>query len=327
MHESNHSADALLARARSGDVRALTALGKRMLVGQGAKFDTPQALTLLREAASRNDGEATALLGVCAAWGIGQARDIHAAIDCLQRAAHLGWESARRELELLRRRGKGTSQIQHEVDLSAWTTPPPGQILRDKPRLIVFKQFASDDECRWLIERGRPQMTRAKVYRDSAEARFADTRTNREASLTIFNADLALSLMRDRIAAAALVSSTHFEVAKILHYAPGEQFALHADFIEPSTPDLIRQIATLGQRAATFLLYLNDDYAGGATEFPRLALRHRGARGDALLFSNIDAAGEPDYDTIHAGLPTTEGEKWVLSQWIRTRSLAAASTG
>jgi hypothetical protein len=169
-------------------------------------------------------------------------------------------------------------------------------------------------------------MTRAKVYQDSAEARVADTRTNREASLTIFNADIALSLIRDRISAASRVSSTHFEVAKILHYAPGEQFALHADFVEPRTPDLIRQIATIGQRAATFLIYLNDDYEGGATEFPRLELRHRGARGDALLFSNVDAAGEPDYDTIHAGLPPTVGEKWILSQWIRTRSLAAVGT-
>jgi hypothetical protein len=188
----------------------------------------------------------------------------------------------------------------------------------------VFERFANDDECRWLIQHSRPHLTRAMVYRGSAEAHVADTRTNREVALTIFNADVALSLIRDRIAAAARVPTTHFEVAKILHYAPGQQFALHADFIEPRTPEMTREIATRGQRTATFLIYLNDDYAGGATEFPRLGLLHRGARGDALLFSNVDADGEPDYDTLHAGLPPTSGEKWVLSQWIRARPLVAA---
>jgi hypothetical protein len=38
-----------------------------------------------------------------------------------------------------------------------------------------------------------------------------------------------------------------------------------------------------------------------------------------LLFDNIDPGGAPDHDTVHTGMPPTSGEKWVLSQWIRTR--------
>ena len=72
-----------------------------------------------------------------------------------------------------------------------------------------------------------------------------------------------------------------------------------------------------GQRTETFLIYLNDDYSGGETHFPELGLSHVGARGDALVFSNVDAAGKPDDATRHAGLPPTSGEKWLFSQWIR----------
>ncbi len=162
-------------------------------------------------------------------------------------------------------------------------------------------------------------LQRAKVYRSSSTAQVAETRTNREMSFTIFNADVVVSLIRDRIAAACGAAVTHFEIAKLLHYSPGEQFALHADFIEPKTPELARDLAARGQRAATFLIYLNDGYEGGATQFPRLDWQYRGGRGDALLFSNVDAGGAPDYDTVHAGMPPTSGEKWVLSQWIRTR--------
>jgi len=56
-------------------------------------------------------------------------------------------------------------------------------------------------------------------------------------------------------------------------------------------------------------------------DFPRVGVRYKGARGDALLFFNVDATGRPDPDTIHAGRPTTQGEKWVLSQWIRSRPI------
>ena len=62
-------------------------------------------------------------------------------------------------------------------------------------------------------------------------------------------------------------------------------------------------------------------YEGGETDFPRISFRFKGKRGDALLFSNTDPAGAPDYDTVHAGLPPTSGEKWLLSQWIRSRPM------
>ena len=84
-------------------------------------------------------------------------------------------------------------------------------------------------------------------------------------------------------------------------------------------PGFAAEMRLRGQRVATILLYLNDDYAGGETAFPELGIAHRGGRGDALLFFSADAAGVPDRRTVHAGLPPTTGSKWVLSQFIRSR--------
>ena len=56
----------------------------------------------------------------------------------------------------------------------------------------------------------------------------------------------------------------------MLHYSPGEQIANHFDFVDPkSTPDYAGEIARNGQRIITFIVYLNDDYDGGETAFPR----------------------------------------------------------
>jgi len=324
MTRTADSVETLLARTRSGDVRALTELGKRFLVGEGVPPSSEKGVATLQEAAARGDGEAAAVLSVCAAWGVALARNVDAALDHLVRAAQLGWDSARRELQVLARdAGTDPAALRRQVDVASWRSPPAGRIVFARPRIIVIERFATADECQWLIGRAAGGgLQRAKVYRSSPTAQVAETRTNREMSLTIFNADVVLSLIRDRIAAAAGAPLSHFEVAKLLHYSPGEQFALHADFIEAKTPELARDLAARGQRAATFLIYLNDGYEGGATQFPRLSWQYRGGRGDALLFSNVDPNGAPDYDTLHAGMPPTAGEKWVLSQWVRARPFA-----
>jgi prolyl 4-hydroxylase len=306
------------------DVAELTTLGRRLLVGDGVAPSPAKSIATLREAAARGGGEAAALLSICAAWGVAQARDADTALDHLARAAELGWDPALRELQLLARdSGSDSTALRRKVDVASWRSTPPARVVFEKPRIVVVEGFATIDECQWLIGRAGSGLTRAKVYRGSSTPQVAETRTNREMSFTIFNADVVLSLIRDRIAAASGAPVTHFEIAKLLHYSPGEQFALHADFIEAKTPELAHDLAARGQRAATFLIYLNDGYQGGATQFPRLDWQYRGGRGDALLFSNVDAGGAPDYDTVHAGMPPTAGEKWVLSQWIRTRPVAA----
>ena len=307
----------------ASDVANLTALGKRLLVGEGVPVSIDKGIATLSDAASRGGGEAATVLSVCAAWGLGQVRNIDAALDHLTRAAQLGWDPARRELELLAREsGPEPAALRRKIDLASWRSAPAARIQFAKPRVAIIERFASEQECRWLIDRAAGGgLRRAKVYRGSPTAQVAETRTNREMSFTIFNADVVLSLIRDRISAATGAPVSHFEIAKLLHYSPGEQFALHADFIEATTPELARELAARGQRAATFLIYLNDGYEGGATQFPRLSWQYRGGCGDALLFSNADASGAPDYDTLHAGMPPTSGEKWVLSQWIRTRPI------
>jgi hypothetical protein len=175
-----------------------------------------------------------------------------------------------------------------------------------------------------LIALARHGLRRAQVYRKDAPGHVdSDSRTNSEASYVIGHADVVLNLVRARLGAAAGVATRFFEIAKLLHYEPGQQFAPHFDFQEPVTPALRQEVERHGQRVATVLVYLNDDYGGGETDFPRIGLRHRGKRGDALLFTSVKPDGSLDYDALHAGLPPTSGVKWVLSQWIRNRPVSA----
>jgi hypothetical protein len=114
-----------------------------------------------------------------------------------------------------------------------------------------------------------------------------------------------------------------FEPVQVMHYSVGEEFRPHFDFLTEDNEGWAAQMRRFGQRIATFLVFLNEDFEGGETEFPRAGISHRGGKGDALFWANVDPSGGPDRLTFHAGKPPTKGEKWILSQWIRDRSPAA----
>ncbi len=126
-----------------------------------------------------------------------------------------------------------------------------------------------------------------------------------------------LVLVQMRMAACVGLPFRHFEALTVLHYDIGEQITEHFDFIDPNVPNYAQQVQERGQRMVTFLVYLNDDYVGGETEFPRLGISHRGRCGDSLFFVNAFADGRPDTRMLHAGRPTSRGEKWIVSQFIK----------
>ena len=111
----------------------------------------------------------------------------------------------------------------------------------------------------------------------------------------------------------------------MLHDDVGQKFGRHADFLRSIKP---RDDA--GDRdaraAGRDLLALPDGYDGGETAFMEVGLRCRGRKGDALLVLNVDRNGEPDRFALHAGRPIQRGEKWLLSQWIRSRPINAFPT-
>ena len=191
-------------------------------------------------------------------------------------------------------------------------------MIREAPRIHVIDGFVSSAACDWLIGRVRGHLSRATIYDDATGGTTEDRRrTNSQCDLDLEIGGALTFVLRGRIAAVTGRPDAAMEVAKVLHYSPGETFAVHFDYLNPDEPAYAAQLANRGQRTDKFLIYLNDDYTGGETHFPKIEFSHRGAKGDAIWFSNVDATGRPDEDTIHAGLPPETGEKWLFSQWIR----------
>src|SRR5690606_2647686 len=143
--------------------------------------------------------------------------------------------------------------------------------LSGDPRIRVFDDFLPSAVCGWLIERARGRLSRALVYEAlRKEITVHPTRTNTAALFNMLETDFVGVLSQIRMAAASQLPFRHFEPLTVLHYAEDEQITEHYDFVDPNVPDYPQEIARKGQRVLTFLIYLNDDYEGGETEFPEL---------------------------------------------------------
>lgn len=320
--------------ARQGHVPSMTWLGTRLLVGRAAPVQPNEGAVLLARAAELGHAEAAARVAVLAAVGVGRPQSWETALDWLQTAAEQGDVAARAQLVLLTdddgvaaaaKRSDPEpalwARARQAVNLTTWLTPPVARTISESPRIQVFERFTTPAVCAWMIERVSARLVPARVYDADKGGRRPDgMRTSSGAGFSLLDTDLVLALVRARMAAAdpGLDTGT-FEPCNILRYDIGQRYEPHFDFLNPEAPALAESLAQQGQRQATFLTYLNEDYTGGETAFPELDWRFGGKTGDSLLFFNVEPDGRVDPRTLHAGLPPTTGEKWLLSQWIRDR--------
>ena len=314
--------DELRARADAGDRAAMTALGKRLLGNVTGLSDMRDGAAYVARAAALEDAEALAQHAALVAAGMQNEPSWERAMQLLQRAAELGWAPAQEDLRLLAgAQGNDFAAMVAGADLEAWRRGRPQQLVSDAPRILTVESFLSRAECARLIDRVRGKMDRARVFDPaSGVGMVAKERTNSKSEIMPTETDIPFLLAHARISATTGLPAPFFELPNVLHYLPGQQFTPHYDFLDPQSPGLAADIRSRGQRIVTFLVYLNDDYEGGETDFPELGYRFKGKTGDALMFGNVDPKGAPEPRTLHAGLPPTSGEKWLLSQWVRNRA-------
>ena len=312
----------------------MTLLGARRLTGRGAPFAPAPGIRLMHAAAEGGGPEACGIMAVLHAMGSGAPQSWPRALELLRRAAEAGSVKAQGQLRVLAAGPSAVSaldgksdwgQLSRAVDVSAWIAPPPKRPLCETPRVRVLEGFASVAACNWLIARARGRAAPALVYDPvTGRGRVEETRNNSAFEMSVVDLDLVVVLLRERIAAATGLPSGAQEPTQILHYAVGQRFDRHFDFLDPNHPGHAADVAQRGQRIVTFLIYLNDNFDGGGTQFPRADITFKGAAGDGLMFTNVDRAGAPDPLSLHAGTPPTRGEKWLMSQWVRDRAPAPA---
>lgn len=195
---------------------------------------------------------------------------------------------------------------------------PEALVHHDELGVQSYVDYFNAIECDYLLHMGAPLLEPATVIGSDASLGANPHRTGDTATLGEQHLDVALQWLQLKMSMLAQLPAEHSEPLAIIRYQVGQEYKLHGDYLPPDSEFCDPRYG--GQRAKTVLVYLNDDFEGGATEFPSLGLSIVPRRGAALVFNNLTANGEIASHSQHCGAPVISGEKWLASKWVRQQA-------
>ncbi len=195
---------------------------------------------------------------------------------------------------------------------------PMQRVPTPKAALFQCRRFVPADladELIALIDAGRRPST---IADDNGDAYFRTSET----------CDLASHLPAVQRIEAMLtelsgIDPAYGEPLQGQRYAEGQEFKPHTDYFAPDGRDYQRYCALSGNRTWTFMIYLNDVAAGGATRFKLLDKTFQPEAGKLLCWNNRlpdgpnGEAGSVNPATLHHGMKVRKGVKYVITKWYR----------
>lgn len=183
------------------------------------------------------------------------------------------------------------------------------------PRVVVFSNLLSDEECDEIVDLAGRRLTRSHTV----DTNTGDSEINaaRTSDGMFFNRGEfpVCARLEARLAALVQWPIENGEGLQVLRYRPGAEYKPHYDYFDPAQPGTPTILKRGGQRVATIVIYLNTPTRGGGTTFPDVGLEVAPLKGHGVFFS-YDRP-HPSTKSLHGGAPVLEGEKWVTTKWLR----------
>ena len=283
--------------ADAGDLDAIYERALWQLFGQTLPRNPENALAAIRKAAAQGHTDAMdAEIALLANGFAGQADQATARLLVRTHASAL--PKYARQSELLQ-----------AMDASAFSD---GELLCSEPSIRVIRDFIPHAICEYLIARALPIVRPSFVIDPQTRKRISHpVRISSSANFGPIEEDIVINAVNRRIADLLLSDPRAGEPLHLLRYQEHQEYKLHHDALP----------GRLNQRSHTAILYLNDDFVGGETEFPALGVTVKPRKASLLVFPNLDNAGRIDHRLVHAGLPVAQGEKWIATRWLRSHPL------
>lgn len=192
------------------------------------------------------------------------------------------------------------------------------------PVVAAMGNVLDSSECRTLIEMARPRLTPSTLVDPvTGNDVVSEKRGSYGMFFRLFENDFVATIDR-RLSALMNLPAENGEGLQVLYYPTGAGSDPHFDYLKPTNAANRESIARSGQRVSTLVTYLNDVPAGGQTVFPTLGWAVSPVLGNAVYFEYCDDAGRVDARSLHASAPVAQGEKWVVTKWMRQRRFVSA---
>lgn len=116
------------------------------------------------------------------------------------------------------------------------------------------------------------------------------------------------------------------ELVQVAMYEKEGKFNAHFDACSDEDAEYCEKMNNYsGQRKTTLLVYLNEEFSGGETEFIDIGISIKPKTGNAILFINTFANEEVVPQSIHRAQPVLDGYKWIATVWSHSKEYKGRS--
>lgn len=205
--------------------------------------------------------------------------------------------------------GQGESSTDRLLAKAGMQRAPSAKI-----ELFQCRDFLSAELCEELmalIDAGRRPST---IADDNGDSYF---RTSETCDLSA--SEPAVQRLEAMLLELNGIDPAHGEPVQGQRYAVGQEFKAHTDYFAPDGLDFHKFCSVAGQRTWTFMIYLNEVVAGGATRFKTVGKTFQPEAGKLLCWNNRRPDGSVNPNTLHHGMKVRKGVKYVITKWYREK--------
>ncbi len=186
--------------------------------------------------------------------------------------------------------------------------------------------FLQSEQCLKLIRHGQ-QGCKPSIHLDMSSGQALATPEKRRSKTQVIHPEnKEVSGIIQRIANVLCTTASKAEPANVICYETGGFFSEHMDAYSPihfamanySSSNRLTDLMSAGNRTWTALIYLNHDFKGGCTLFPRLGISLMPEMGTLICWKNSNNSA-PIMNSLHSGSVVERGEKHVIVIPFRER--------
>lgn len=179
---------------------------------------------------------------------------------------------------------------------------------------VFHENFISEQERNYILNKSNPLFKESKLVSGFSE----NIRKSQTAWLD--RDDPVIQSIIMRVCKMTNMPFSNAEKMQVVKYEPNGFYKEHYDASCDDRKECVEFELNGGQRVLTMIIYLNDDFTGGKTHFPKLDQTYEPKKDGGLLFYSLQSDGNQCHPlSLHAGLPLESGNKYIANIWLREK--------
>jgi prolyl 4-hydroxylase len=177
---------------------------------------------------------------------------------------------------------------------------------------FIVNDILTSTECKEIIEFCKDKLVDSEVV----GGKHHNIRNSKQCWISKSN--VIVKNLFEKVGSMFNIPVENAEDLQVVRYQPNQYYNEHHDSCCDENEKCKEFAKRGGQRRLTVLIYLNDGFEGGLTKFKNLDLQMKAPIGSAIVFYPLALNKNICHPlALHAGMPVSEGEKWVANLWFR----------